>query len=527
MRPAFTQVGSSALKSYQLRLDKEVSLRKVAAKSTKPGTPDTSTDICRQPSSSLSPALQLAPELLSEVFCHSLRFSEFIQPNSLESPLLLSQICRHWRHIALTTPRLWSSIRFAVTADEVKNMHRISTLQLWLLRSGNCPLSLRFEPDSCICSLDPVLNKDSMRFWPEVLDQAHRWEHVSIKVPTRFWNWMLRLVAGPTPILRTLTIDTLSGSDVGVDGRPLHRIEGSVKLHEVCLFTPIDLEAIVLPWNQLTKLVLYPPYNHKILLDDTLLDAMAQCANLEFLCLAIRTPKYPPKSPLVHLKKLAELTLIGQASVNFLDYIITPSLLSFSFIMNDEPGIYWSHGQFLTFLDRSYHPLINTFTLQGVFITEEELIECFQLLPQLSVLILSVETPDDGIIFTDRLFHLMTCCGTLPGPLLLPSLQHLSIKRRIDGSPDAFTRMVRSRSTVHKHKSDHFNPTSTPPGAVETWRWVIVDVYPNFDSHEAWEVLQDCRWRGLDVRIKISDHDDLHSDPQCSCNSYSRSFSEY
>ncbi|KAJ6570464.1 hypothetical protein DFH09DRAFT_831302, partial [Mycena vulgaris] len=59
------------------------------------------------------PVLTLPYEITSEVFIKSLPPSPIFTkdfkngPNSFEAPLLLSQICREWRSIAISTPHLW------------------------------------------------------------------------------------------------------------------------------------------------------------------------------------------------------------------------------------------------------------------------------------------------------------------------------------------------------------------------------------------------------------------------------------
>ncbi|KAF8911694.1 hypothetical protein CPB84DRAFT_1657599, partial [Gymnopilus junonius] len=62
----------------------------------------------------LRPLRSLAPEILSEIFLQC-QFSGASDespyiPNSfhpLEGPLLLSQVCKRWRMVAITTPQLW------------------------------------------------------------------------------------------------------------------------------------------------------------------------------------------------------------------------------------------------------------------------------------------------------------------------------------------------------------------------------------------------------------------------------------
>ncbi|KAJ7757819.1 hypothetical protein DFH07DRAFT_683770, partial [Mycena maculata] len=48
----------------------------------------------------------------------------FVRPSVKDAPLLLCQICRRWRAIALTTPQLWVSLN----TDQV---HHPGLVELW------------------------------------------------------------------------------------------------------------------------------------------------------------------------------------------------------------------------------------------------------------------------------------------------------------------------------------------------------------------------------------------------------------
>ncbi|KAJ6578974.1 hypothetical protein B0H10DRAFT_1745005, partial [Mycena sp. CBHHK59/15] len=60
----------------------------------------------------VSPVRRLPDDVVREIFAASLP-SEYAVMDGAESPLLLCQICRLWRHLALSTPRLWASLHVA------------------------------------------------------------------------------------------------------------------------------------------------------------------------------------------------------------------------------------------------------------------------------------------------------------------------------------------------------------------------------------------------------------------------------
>ncbi|KAH6911023.1 hypothetical protein BKA70DRAFT_51137 [Coprinopsis sp. MPI-PUGE-AT-0042] len=65
----------------------------------------------------ISPIRYIPPDILRNVFSHCVPYDapERIM-QSTEAPLLLTQICCHWRDLALTTPTLWSTIFLKIPA---------------------------------------------------------------------------------------------------------------------------------------------------------------------------------------------------------------------------------------------------------------------------------------------------------------------------------------------------------------------------------------------------------------------------
>ncbi|KAF7364154.1 F-box domain-containing protein [Mycena sanguinolenta] len=111
--------------------------------------------------SRLSPTLmtnfeKLPFELNSKIFLHCLPHDGRVHPNTMAAPLVLSQICSHWRAITLATPQIWSSIFFEFPHDSqyyglsflfgdetTPTIDRIVPLvDLWFSRSNGHPLSI-------------------------------------------------------------------------------------------------------------------------------------------------------------------------------------------------------------------------------------------------------------------------------------------------------------------------------------------------------------------------------------------------
>ncbi|KAE9410788.1 hypothetical protein BT96DRAFT_796966, partial [Gymnopus androsaceus JB14] len=92
-----------------------------------------------------SPVRQIPPETLAKTFVQCLPTEPLYPIRNLdEAPLSLTSICRDWRRIALTTPRLWNSLHIYLPPPLSRDAcsRRIAGTTSWLERSGSLPLSI-------------------------------------------------------------------------------------------------------------------------------------------------------------------------------------------------------------------------------------------------------------------------------------------------------------------------------------------------------------------------------------------------
>ncbi|KAF7313053.1 F-box domain-containing protein [Mycena kentingensis (nom. inval.)] len=88
----------------------------------------------------ISPFRRIPDDLLRLIFMHTLPATRNTALVAEEGPLLLCSVSRHWRDVALTTPRLWSCMHIVV--PEERRMDALkAVLSTWLQRSGAVPLS--------------------------------------------------------------------------------------------------------------------------------------------------------------------------------------------------------------------------------------------------------------------------------------------------------------------------------------------------------------------------------------------------
>ncbi|KAJ7215103.1 hypothetical protein B0H12DRAFT_1154990 [Mycena haematopus] len=188
------------------------------------------------------PVLSLPPEITALIFFHCLpKPSFFPQPSPLSAPLLLAQICRQWRDIAIASPGLWQSIGLVDTRS-------VGVFETWLARSGNHPLNL---------SLNCVDPERAASLIDVCIPHTHRWQHVQLALPV---GLLMRLKASlPMPLLRKISLSLRGpfsreqGTD-GVADDPI-ALSNAPMLREADISTYPDLR-FDLPWTQLTALTL-------------------------------------------------------------------------------------------------------------------------------------------------------------------------------------------------------------------------------------------------------------------------------
>lgn len=177
------------------------------------------------------PVLTLPNEITSEIFVHFLPLYPNPPPMICpRSPILLGQICKKSREIAFATPKLWRAVRLSGRSE-------ISLLELFLTRSGSCPLSIKLE-----CGLEGDIGQT-------IMSCSGRWEYMDMYTSQD----SLHSVTGSLPLLRSLILS----SDINGprdDSVPTPAFHAAPLLRTV--FVPVYRISYhpLLPWSQLTAL---------------------------------------------------------------------------------------------------------------------------------------------------------------------------------------------------------------------------------------------------------------------------------
>ncbi|KAJ7479766.1 hypothetical protein FB451DRAFT_1086331, partial [Mycena latifolia] len=183
------------------------------------------------------PVLTLPFEITSHIFLHSIAQNK--QPSQYTPPLLLTQICRQWRAIALATPNLWRSI---IICRKQGDIHSETLLHMWLQRSASLPISLHFR------SLDGAQMQSLI---DASLLHCPRWEEIQVSSCANLAGSQKSF-----PILRKVKFQSHN-----LEAPPTITILDAPILREAAITlntsdTPFHGFDVQLPWGQLTSLTL-------------------------------------------------------------------------------------------------------------------------------------------------------------------------------------------------------------------------------------------------------------------------------
>ncbi|KAJ7224574.1 hypothetical protein GGX14DRAFT_557434 [Mycena pura] len=150
------------------------------------------------------PALTLPNELMTHIFLYCLPPHGRVRPNPKTGPLLVAQICRHWRAVALSFPRLWASIALDLTVESVINQ-KIALVGLWLSRASRSPLSITINGP-----LDG--SRLPAGIFSLIKSSSVQWGRLELMIPAPDFLELCE-VAGPFPHLQVVAIENADHSE--------------------------------------------------------------------------------------------------------------------------------------------------------------------------------------------------------------------------------------------------------------------------------------------------------------------------
>ncbi|KAL1683669.1 hypothetical protein EV122DRAFT_201417 [Schizophyllum commune] len=194
----------------------------------------------------LSPCRRLHPEILSLVFLFAVP-DEWEEAYVGRRNLNFARVCHSWREIALTTPRLWSKLKFDALTNWQTFREDPSLLRTELERTAQVSLDvvlqMRYDYDSLWPdhpTADELWEIDDA--WRLLCAQSHRWERATLdRLPVHIYESMGHHLF---PALNSLSLRVDERSNTAVQ-LPLHSFRHAPNV--TCL--RIDYKASVPPFE--------------------------------------------------------------------------------------------------------------------------------------------------------------------------------------------------------------------------------------------------------------------------------------
>ncbi|KAJ7267387.1 hypothetical protein C8J57DRAFT_1616110 [Mycena rebaudengoi] len=392
----------------------------------------------------ISSARSLPDDILREIFLAALPPDKNCAISSNEPPFLLCAICRSWRALVLSTPRLWTSLHIVAPPSAKLEKKLAGVVDTWLSQSGVLPLSVSLVP-SRITERESV-DPESMLLMT-LLCYHTRWKCV-------------RLVLLPNESFQHISALAV----LGMSSRAGKHVSSK---SSQCIYQHPE---ILLRWALLRHLAL----NGDMSLENVL-DVLRQCVRLETCNLTVWATRDVPGMP-CHMKYIRELRVTANGHMDglskFFEKMVLPSLRSLEY-KSDSVA-------FLPLLCSAN--VVERLTLQESLLTTN-LVEVLRLMPMLQELRLAEEpvevSPSGHWPFPDgQLLPLLSAVADAGDPVLCPWLRRIHLKNFEQLSDKALLEFILARTGTHL-SGDTAHLASV---RVEFHRAMEFDIIPHFDK---------------------------------------------
>jgi hypothetical protein len=392
----------------------------------------------------LSPARRLMPELWSEIFllCSTQEPLEGIflydMPNIYNAktgPLLFTQVCRAWRDISLSTPRLWTTVGAIV--EEFPSVSQLALVNHWLAHSGDCPLTVYIAEYSFKSQRPhPPVDWSNQNAVHALVAQSRRWQKAFLRIPPAFETWeSFSPIHGQLPILQKLSLhpreleDNSWPEDLRIDV-----FNVAPQLNELRLDYG-NAGSVDLPYYQLTN------FHIRGKLADSSVGILHLIPCLRVSSLFIHTSHFHDTwlcalnlSTMSYWGRLGSgLSLLGHLTFPFLEHLE----------LRCDPFTPWDHQPFLAFLGHSMC-LLRRFSITSVDISAEQVSQILARIPSVRELRIDITTPGAIAEVVNRLAD--------TDPPLLPRLLTFKIHLLEGYVPDFLIRFIHFRMSRKSSK---------------------------------------------------------------------------
>jgi F-box-like len=366
----------------------------------------------------LSRKPHIPPEILSNIFTLCLP-SDWTdrRVDARAMPVLLSQVSMYWRHVAVSTPRLWSSMHVWLepdVSDRTMNM-----FETWLSRTHGTLLSINVQGYSPSIEDEQTVTHPIMEL---ILSCCHRWQHFTFDLPISLAR-SLSAVEDKLPCLESLFPRYLQPSKDLITFPFRNAFKNAPQLTHLTLGPYTTFSKLTVPWTQLTKFRAAMELNDVI----EILHHSPNIVDIFFTC-PYQKPGTTP--PLVHLPYLATLVIDTHRSpANLFDCLVVPCLrnLNVSLDQWDDDDVddtaWWDWLEpLLSLIFRSSCSIQSfTFWTQVIDFDADDLTRCLQAMPALQDLTLHLENGRSIENILCRLIHRSA------EPCTIPKLMYLDL----------------------------------------------------------------------------------------------------
>ncbi|KAJ7778381.1 hypothetical protein B0H16DRAFT_1360352, partial [Mycena metata] len=295
----------------------------------------------------ISPLRRLPLDIIQEIFVACIPTHRNCVMSASEAPVLLGRICSSWRAIALSTPRLWSRLHVVESqrfhgADlaliEAKAAQRFAATEMWLGRSGNCPLSISLLCGSDETEFMPIAPSPIRSSVQALIPFAARWQHIDLTLSAAALNSILHLTESEVPLLQSVKLQHqyhLSSLRENLEN------SGMLRASRISSFcgsgADIVSQNLPLRWAQLTVLAMTTAGTWQTLLtSERVLEILRRCPELCTCRLTVndRIESEIPSLPPLELNSLRTLEvaceIVEFTLSRLLERLLLPELRNFT-----------------------------------------------------------------------------------------------------------------------------------------------------------------------------------------------------
>ncbi|KAF7357601.1 F-box domain-containing protein [Mycena sanguinolenta] len=405
-----------------------------------------------------APIRTLPVELLAKIFLLSIRvpdesgyiYSKFLH---VQDAFCISHVCRHWRQIATSTPRLWTGPIRADFHRERSEGTYADGLKVWLARSAPLPVPITIIglPNGS----QPT--ESGSRVTETLLCIAARWRSlrfVNYMVPPWFFQ---RLAGRSLDCLEELVLWNVD-QDSHFDPTTVSSFATAPRLRKATLSSTCG---IPMPWAQLRDIILQDRIS-----PESFRSIFSQCIDVLKVCVRVVgtsvLSQIRPDALVLNQLRILSVTWVGDENgMQFFDCLSAPALDKLHLCF-EEGDIDWAEDTFTAFQLRS--PNITKLKIEGEGfpVPSHALITAFRHAPFLTHF--SIDHCPNSV--DDHFCQAL--CYTDDAEPLVPRLHTLAVAET-DGnfSQDGLANMIASRWWTDTELASR----SRPP-AVARWKQI-------------------------------------------------------